>query len=325
VTNWGEVIRRERALITERAMFIAPALLIAVLLAACSNNGDAVASKPSPGALKPAPVTSARPGFAKRRALVAQGKVAFAGGDWDTCARLFETAHSWSDAARCVAHTRDTTRGLEDMQRALTVGWHDLDKLCSDPDLAPLQRDPRWQPILADATGRLTAYRGRVNVELEQLARAEEPAGQPTGQPQAHPSASVFAARRDRVAEILAAGSATLPEDYLHAAAVYYRADTAADATRAHELALTALEREPDSDEAKWLAAAAEDRRLKHEGKPQKYGTQFVTRNGKRSLWNVDPSISDAERERWSVPSLAEAIAGDAETTAALRMGEPTL
>jgi hypothetical protein len=145
------------------------------------------------------------------------------------------------------------------------------------------------------------------------------------GQP-AHPgAASLFASRRARVDEILAAGGATIAEDYLHAATVYYRADTAADAARARALALAALERDPDSDEARWIAAAAEDRRLRHEGKPQKYGTQHVMSSGKRTLWNVDPSVGDAEREQWSVPSLAEAIAGDAETTAALRMSEPAL
>jgi len=39
-------------------------------------------------------------------------------------------------------------------------------------------------------------------------------------------------------------------------------------------------------------------------------------------LWNVDPGVSDAERERWSVPSLAEAIAGEAQTPASLRAGD---
>lgn len=296
-------------------MSAAPVVLVAILLAACSSKQNDAASKAPSSASKPPSVVSPRPGFAKRRALIAQGKAAFANGDWDTCARNFEAAHGWSDAARCVAHTRDLERGLEDMQRALARGWHELDKLCSDPDLAPLQRDPRWQAMIADATTRLAGYRGRINLELEQLARPERAPGQPI-------PARVFAARRARVDEILAAGGATLPEDYLHAATIYYRADTADDAARAHELALTALERDPDSDEAKWIAAAAEDRQLKHDGKPQKYGTQYVTSGGRRSLWNVDPSISDAERARWSVPSLAEAIAGDAETTAALRVGE---
>lgn len=294
--------------------------LLAILLAACSGNGnDAATSKSPASASKPPPSLPPRPGFTKRRTLVAQAKAAFANGDWNTCATLFEAAHHWGDAARCVAHTRDIERGLEDIQRALILEWRDLDKLCSDPDLAPLQRDPRWGAMIADATARLAAHRDRINLELAQLARAE---GAPD-QPRAHlADGRVFAARRARVAEILAAGGATLAEDYVHAATVYYRADTGSDAARAHELALAALELDPDSDEARWLAAAAEDRRLKHEGRPQKYGTQYVTSGGKRGLWNVDPSISDAERDRWSVPSLAEAIAGDAETAAARRVGD---
>jgi len=305
-------------------MSAVPLLLCAIVLAACNGSSDGnghageAAHKPPPSASKPAVVIPPRPGFAKRRALVAQGKAAFASGDWETCAKLFESAQSWSDAARCVAHTRDTERGIEDLRRALARGWRDLDKLRGDPDLALLQRDPRWQALIADAAAKLAAHRRNINLELEQLGRTDDAPGQPT-------AARVFAARRARVAEILAVGGATLADDFLHAATVYYRSDTAADAARAHELALAALERDPDSDEARWIAAAAEDRRLKHEGKPQRYGTQLVTTGGKRGLWNVDPSVNDAERARWSVPSLAEAIAGDAETTAALRVGEPAL
>jgi hypothetical protein len=208
------------------------------------------------------------------------------------------------------------------VQRALARSLRELDKLRADPDLAALQREPRWQVIFADATARHAAYRGSVNSELERLARAEDTADPPKRQPT---DARLFGARRARVAAIVAAGGATVADDYLHAAMVYYRADTAPDAARAHELALSALERDPENDEVKWLAAASEDRRLKHNGKPQKYGTQFVVRAGKRVLWNIDPSVSDAERERWSVPSLAEAIAGDAETVQAVRMGDPPL
>ncbi len=307
---------------TEHAMSAVSAFVLAILVTACSASGNDASNKPPPSASKAPLAIPPRPGFAKRRALVSQAKAAAGTGDWETCARLFEAAHSWADAARCVVHTTDRERGLVDVQRALVHGWRDLDQLRSDPELAPLQRDPRWRTMIADATTKLADYRSSVNPELEQLVRVNDAVGQPAsgGRLDAH----VFAALRARVAEIIAAGGVTLADDYVHAAEVYYRADTADDAARAHELALTALERDPDSDDAKWLAAASEDRRLQHEGKPQKYGTQFAITGGRRVLWNVDPSISDAERERWSVPSLAEAIAGDAETAAPPGAGEAT-
>jgi hypothetical protein len=260
-----------------------------------------------------------RPAYARRRALVEQGKAMFANGEWDSCARLFETAYDWADAARCASHLSDPARTLDDVQRALVRG-RGLDKLRGDPDLAAVAHDPVWQPrwdaLLLDAADQLAAYRTKLNAELDKLAHGGEPADQPPLPPHLPDAADakLFAARIPRVAEILDAHGATLADDYIHAALVYYRADTAADAARAHELALTAIKLDPDgidSDRAKWLAAAAEDRQLKHQGKPQKYGTQLVVNGGQRGLWDVDPAITDAERERWSVPSLAEAIAGD--------------
>jgi hypothetical protein len=294
-------------------MSAAPALVALLLVAACSK--PEAASNQLSSSSDASAATPTRPGFAKRRALLAKARAAAATGDWENCGRLFEAAHAWSDAARCVVHTRDTGRAFDDLQRALAHGSHDLDldKLRTDTELAPLQRDPRWQPMIADATARQAAYRASLNPELEQLVRAD-PAGT---------EAYVFASRRGRVRDILAAGGAIVATDYLRAAIVYYRADTADDAVRAHELALRALEHDAESDEARWLAAAAVDRRLKHEGKPQKYGTQFALADGKRVLWNVDPAISDAERERWSVPSLAEAIAGNAGTPATIHTGDP--
>ncbi len=307
------------------APVLALALAFAIGVAACSHDGgDPVTKAPPPVATRPPPPIPPRPGFAKRRVLVVQGNTASASGDWENCARLFEAAHSWADAARCAVHTGDRERALDDVQRALTHPWRELNKLRGDPELAVLQREPRWQAMMSDAIAGFASYRAGLNAELEQLARAHT---DNVPGPSRGPSdrARVFAARRARVAEIVAAGGAQLADDYMHAAMVYYRADTAADAVRARELALLALEHDQDSDEARWLAAAAEDRRLKHLGKPQKYGTQFAFTGGKRVLWNIDPSVSDAERERWSVPSLAEAIAGDAETSAAARVGEPTL
>ena len=43
------------------------------------------------------------------------------------------------------------------------------------------------------------------------------------------------------------------------------------------------------------------------QGKPQLYGTQFKQVDGKWVLWDVDPAVTDTERAKWDVPSLAEA------------------
>ena len=321
------------------APLAASGAVLVALLAACSGNDGA--SKPPAGTpVVAAQVAPPRPGFAKRRHLHAQGKAAYATGDWDTCARLFEAAHDWADAGRCAAHMRDPERGLDDLRRALAHDVRELAQLRDDSELVPLRRDPRWQPMIAAASETLAVYRSAVNSELAQLAGVTTAASDPDEPPpelavgpsfvpslaaadEPPPSPAVFRQRCARVAEIVAAGGATIADDYLHAAVVYYRADTGDDATRAHELALAALDRDPDSDDVKWLVAATEDRRLKHEGKPQRFGTQFTISRGTRVLWNVDPSVSDSERERWSVPSLAEAIAGDAETATTTRIGEP--
>lgn len=56
------------------------------------------------------------------------------------------------------------------------------------------------------------------------------------------------------------------------------------------------------------LAAAAYDRWLVHQGKPQKYGTQYRSDDGEAfRLEEVDPATTDEERAEWDVPPLAEA------------------
>lgn len=111
-------------------------------------------------------------------------------------------------------------------------------------------------------------------------------------------------ARRRRVTELLAAGAAST-DDLYHAAMVFQHGDKADDWRRAHELALRSAELgHPD---ARWLAAAAYDRWLMGQGRPQKYGTQYRPVGNRWELYDVDPATTDAERARWNVPPLAEA------------------
>jgi len=109
--------------------------------------------------------------------------------------------------------------------------------------------------------------------------------------------------RRARVAELLQAGAARTGADFLHAAMVFQHGRTPEDYLQAKELALRAVEL--GRADAKWLAAAAEDRYLMVSGQPQKFGTQFRAKGGAWVLHDVDPSTSDTDRASMGVPTLA--------------------
>jgi hypothetical protein len=112
-------------------------------------------------------------------------------------------------------------------------------------------------------------------------------------------------ARRRRVAELLDAGAAESGEDFVHAAMVFQHGDGLGDFQRAHDLALRAAEL--GHRPGRWLAAAALDRWLMHQGRPQKYGTQYRSSGAGYELYGVDPATTDDERAEWDVPPLAEA------------------
>jgi hypothetical protein len=112
--------------------------------------------------------------------------------------------------------------------------------------------------------------------------------------------------RRLRAAAILATLRAPDAADRYHAALLFQHGDEPEDAWRAYELAREATER--GDEHARWLTAAAYDRWLMYQGKPQKYGTQYVHDGIRHRLWDVDPGTTDAERAAWNVPPLAEQL-----------------
>jgi hypothetical protein len=113
-------------------------------------------------------------------------------------------------------------------------------------------------------------------------------------------------ARRERVTEMAAAKELSTAEDYYHAAHIMNHGDTIDDARNAHLLALRS--REMGYRPARWLAAASYDRWQMYQGKPQKYGTNYVYDGQKDRLWDVDPETTDEERAEWDVPPLAEQL-----------------
>jgi hypothetical protein len=112
--------------------------------------------------------------------------------------------------------------------------------------------------------------------------------------------------RRQRAMAIAEANGLQTAKDYYHAAHIMNHGDTIDDARNAHLLALHSSEL--GHRPARWLAAASYDRWQMYQGKPQKYGTNYVYDGREDRLWDVDPRTTDEERARWDVPPLAEQL-----------------
>jgi hypothetical protein len=113
--------------------------------------------------------------------------------------------------------------------------------------------------------------------------------------------------RRQRVEELVGSEALQDPEDYFHAAMVFQHGETLDDFWRAYELANRGAQL--GHPNCRWLTAAAYDRGLMNQGKPQKYGTQYTSRDDKPyRLWDVDPTTTNEERAAWDVPPLTEAL-----------------
>lgn len=110
--------------------------------------------------------------------------------------------------------------------------------------------------------------------------------------------------RRKRVKEILKEGGATEGIDFAHAAVIFQHGETLDDWWTAHTLAVKASEL--GFHRAKWLAAAALDRWLLKQGKPTKYGMQYVKLGGIYRVARFDPTTTDEERMKWDVPPISD-------------------
>jgi hypothetical protein len=119
--------------------------------------------------------------------------------------------------------------------------------------------------------------------------------------------------RRIQAAAILAADEALAATDLYHAAWLFQHGDMVEDAWRAYELAHAAAEQ--GEERARWLTAAAYDRWLMYQSKPQKYGSQYVSDGIRQRLWDVDPTTTGAERAAWNVPPLEEQLQKAVEAT----------
>lgn len=119
--------------------------------------------------------------------------------------------------------------------------------------------------------------------------------------------------RELRVKALISAGELSSGADYYFAAMILQHAPMAGDQLLAHDLCVIALSK--GEERAKWLAAASMDRFLLKIGRLQRFGTQFQSNRSFRppQLTPVDPTVSDALRREFNVPSLENAKKKEAE------------
>lgn len=116
------------------------------------------------------------------------------------------------------------------------------------------------------------------------------------------------AERRAEVLGYLRAGKLAFYHDFYHAAFIFQHGNCLEHIKLAAELARQAMAL-ADTQSARWIYAAATDRYLVLQGKPQKYGTQFSANLANEPcLYPIDPATKDEERLAYGVPPLAELL-----------------
>ena len=249
-----------------------------------------------------------------------QADAAYEAEDFATCADRYEALVEQGtvrveaalyNAACCAARAGDSGRALDLLDRLTAEGYRNLEEIQQDEDLTSLHETKRWTELMARIADRDTAFRKRVHPELMRLH--EEDQSDRSNRPIDWKKVSTRdAERRQRVDELLASGEAKEAEDFYHAAMVFQHGNAIEDFRRARELTERAIELDPDLMDAKWLYAAATDRWLHRQKKPQIYGTQF-RKASRDSPWTLEPldadAISDEERAAHGVPPLSEARA----------------
>ena len=111
------------------------------------------------------------------------------------------------------------------------------------------------------------------------------------------------AARRVEVLEYIRNGQIHTARDLVYAAFIFQHGDCSEHYHFANRLAQIAMD--TGYADARWLYATTLDRYLMSIGQPQKFGTQYTWVNGEYQLYPVDPTTTDAEREKYNVPSLS--------------------
>ena len=114
--------------------------------------------------------------------------------------------------------------------------------------------------------------------------------------------------RRVEVMGYLKKGQLTIGNDMYYAAFIFQHGNCPEHYQLANKLADKAIKL--GYSDARWIYAATLDRYLLSVGKKQKFGTQYTSADGcTYVLEPVNPKTTDAERQRFDVPPLAQAKA----------------
>lgn len=245
-----------------------------------------------------------------------QGKYEVAGRNYERAFKLgsgsagqyYNAACSWSLAG-------NADKAFEMLEGAIDRGHHDLDWILSDGDLDPLHGDARWEEIVAKSQEAKTAYLRTINVELYEMFQEDQSDRQ--GEVDWNRVAPRDRAREKRTLEMIEADLLKDRDDFVHASFIFQHGADSTSFRLAHEMAMKALAIDSTYMRARWIAAASKDRYLQSIGQPQIYGTQLRTVEGRWSLEPIDTTaVTDAERARWGVRSLARQRAWAAELNA---------
>ena len=115
-------------------------------------------------------------------------------------------------------------------------------------------------------------------------------------------------ARLARVKELCQGNALQAPMDCYYAAMILQHGVDPEDYLLAHELCVVAASR--GIEQAKWLAAASEDRYLLAIGRKQRFGTQFTRKSDEPwSLGDMDGGLPDGIRIALNAPALHHAHA----------------
>jgi hypothetical protein len=126
--------------------------------------------------------------------------------------------------------------------------------------------------------------------------------------------------RRDLIKSIIESDEELSGEDYFHSCIIFLHGDCPEDFWQAYHFGLKSIEL--NFIEAKKYTASAYDRWLMYQGKPQKYGLQYVPDGKRLRVWDINPDTTDEERAEWDVPPLSELYNNAAEASKRIDMSK---